>query len=318
MKLNIAIVALALSSSVLTLAAPLPMPMPQGWGLLRKAVGKISGKSSSEAKELPIYVDEYVPYIPKELSPEASPVHRSHGGGDSSRSAERDSRHDGDESVYSTSPEASPVHRSHGGGDSSRSAERDSRHRGDESGHWTSPPDDYVGMVKLRPEHSQPQYTSHTPQPGPYVYPSHPQYTPQHGFYGYQSHPQYTPQPAHYDYPSQPQYTHQHAPNDYHSQHGGDESGHRTSPPDDYVGMVKLSPPEHYRSQYTSHTPQHAPSDYPSEPQLNYVTPHGHAWPDGPPGEIVPQQSSHENYGYNVREYLSRPPPEQNRVGWIF
>ncbi|KAJ1573023.1 hypothetical protein NDA12_003160 [Ustilago hordei] len=294
MKLNIAIVALALSSTALTFAAPLPTPMPQGWGLLKKAVGKISGKSSSAAQELSIYADSYVPqyerfsdathpYIPKEHSSQASPVHRSYGGGDSSRPAARDPRHGGDE-----------------------------------SGHWTSPPDDnFVGMVKLSPPENyyRPQYTPHTPQHASYDYHSQPQYTPhtpQHASYDYHSQPQYTPhtpQHASYDYHSQPQYTPhtpQHASYDYHSQpqytpHTPQHASY------DY----------HSQPQYTPHTPQHASYDYHSQPQPNQVS-HGHAWLHGPPGEVVSQQSSHDVHGYPVGEYLNGPPPEQNRVGWFF
>ncbi|KAJ1032851.1 hypothetical protein NDA18_001574 [Ustilago nuda] len=217
MKLNIAIVALALSSSALTLAAPLPMPMLQSWGFLRKAVGKVSGKSSSAAQEVHVYADGYAPYTPKELSPETSPVHSSHSGGDSSRSAERDSRH-GDESGYSTSSEASPVHRSHGGGDSSRPAGRDPRHGGDESGHWTSAHDD------------------------------------------------------------------------------------------NYVRRVELSPHNHYQLPYLPHIPH--------QPQHNYVSPHGHVLPEGPPVEFFSQYSSHDAHRFPVGGYLNGPPSEQNRIGW--
>ncbi|SYW85019.1 uncharacterized protein UHO2_06671 [Ustilago hordei] len=205
MKLNIAIVALALSSTALTFAAPLPTPMPQGWGFLRKAVGKISGKSSSAAQELSIYADDYVPqyerysdathpYIPKEHSSQASPVHRSHGSGDSSRPAERDPRHGGDESDYLTSPEASPVHRSHGSGDSSRPAERDPRHGGDESGHY--PQTQYTPHTLQHASYGQdpqPQYTPYTPRFTPSGHYPQLQYTPQHASYGHYPQPQYAP-----------------------------------------------------------------------------------------------------------------------------
>ncbi|KAJ1021758.1 hypothetical protein NDA13_005372 [Ustilago tritici] len=170
MKLNIAIVALALSSIALTLAAPFPMPMPMsggGWSLLKKAAGKILGKSKSAAEKSSNYADEYVPqyerfsdathpYIPKE--------HRASGGESSSKSGNEHSR------------EASSVHMSHGGGDSSKPAERDPRHGGDETGHSTSPPDDhYIGMIKLGPPENYhiPQHAqySHNPQPQqpPYI-----------------------------------------------------------------------------------------------------------------------------------------------------
>ncbi|KAJ1038042.1 hypothetical protein NDA10_000022 [Ustilago hordei] len=170
MKLNIAIVALALSSTALTFAAPLPTPMPQGWGFLRKAVGKISGKSSSAAQELSIYADDYVPqyerfsdathpYIPKEHSSQASPVHRSHGSGDSSRPAERDPRHGGDESGHYPQTQYTPhtlQHASYG-------------------------------------QDPQPQYTPYTPRFTPSGHYPQLQYTPQHASYGHYPQPQYAP-----------------------------------------------------------------------------------------------------------------------------
>ncbi|SOV05862.1 uncharacterized protein UDID_19049 [Ustilago sp. UG-2017a] len=199
MKLNIVIIALALSSSVLTLAAPLPKPMPQGgsWRVLKNAVGKITGKSKPAAQPTSIYADEYISEFP-ELSDDTHPYipkeHRASGGESSSKSGNQHS------------PEASPVHRSHGGGDSSRPAERDPRHGGDESGHSTSPPDgNYVGTIHMGPPDSyyRPQHDPHILQNDPHT----PQYFPQYTPHTPQYFPQYTPHISQH-YPHVPQYTH--------------------------------------------------------------------------------------------------------------
>ncbi|SPC62180.1 uncharacterized protein UHOD_12391 [Ustilago sp. UG-2017b] len=225
MKLNIAIVALALSSSVLTLAAPFPKPMPQGgssWSILKNAVGKFSGKSKSAAQPTSIYADEYIPQYP-ELSDASHPYipkeHRASGGESSSKSGNQHS------------PEASPVHRSHGGGDSSRPAERDPRHGGDESGHSTSPPDEkYVGMIKLSPPDTYygPQYTPHIPQHYPYI-PQHYPYIPQHYPYITQHDP-YIPQNTHAGpYPPPGEIVPLHSPHDVYGYPFGEY--HSRSPP---------------------------------------------------------------------------------------
>ncbi|SAM86358.1 uncharacterized protein UBRO_20344 [Ustilago bromivora] len=279
MKLNIAIVALALSSSVLTLAAPMPQA-GSSWNILKKAVGKISGKSKSAAQQTSIYSDDYVPqyeefsdathpYIPKE--------HRASGGESSSKSGNEHS------------PEASPVHRSHGGGDSSKPAERDPRHGGDESGHSTSAPDEhFVGITKLGPpdHYYQPQYAPHIPQHTPYGYNHQSQYAPNYASNAPYDHyqPQYAPHiPQHtpYGYNHQSQY----APN-----------------------YASNAPYDHYQPQYAPPIPQYDP----------HTPQNTHAWPYGPPGEVVPQHSSHDAHGFPIGEYHSGSPPKEGRVGFFF